>query len=71
MLKKPKIDVEYMDEGSFVNDKWITTRRWNGDEGSGGGDYGFGFNKGFSGMFKFQPSATGNYNIVKYKLYRY
>lgn len=69
--QKTKIDIEYMDEGSFVNGKWVTTRRLNGDEGTGGGDYGFGFNKGFSGMFKFQPSATGNYNIVKFKLYRY
>jgi hypothetical protein len=69
--QKPKIDIEYMDEGSFVNGKWITTRRLNGDEGTGGGDYGFGFNKGFSGMFRFQPSSAGNYNIVKFKLYRY
>ncbi len=69
--QKPKIDIEYMDEGSFVNGKWLTTRRLNGDEGTGGGDYGFGFNKGFSGMFRFPPSSAGNYNIVKYKLYRY
>jgi hypothetical protein len=69
--EKPKIDIEYMDEGTFVNGNWITTRRLNGDEGTGGGDYGFGFNKGYSGLFKFQPSATGNYNIVKFKLYRY
>ena len=60
-----------MDEDSFVNGKWITIKRLNGDEGTGGGDYGFGFNKGFSGMLKFQPSATGNYNIVKFKLYGY
>ena len=69
--QKTKIDIEYMDEGSFVNGKWVTIRRLNGDEGTGGGDYGFGFNKGFSGMLKFQPSATGNYNIVKFKLYKY
>ena len=69
--QKIKIDIEYMDEGSFVNGKWITSRRLNGDEGTGGGDYGFGFNKGFSGMFRFQPSSTGNYNIVKFKLYKY
>ena len=69
--KKPKIDIEYMDEGSFVNGHWVTTRRLNGDEGTGGGDYGFGFNKGYAALFRFQPSSTGNYNIVKYKLYRY
>jgi hypothetical protein len=27
------LDVEYFDEGTFVNDKWVTTRRLNGDEG--------------------------------------
>ena len=68
---KPKIDIAYMDDGSFVNGKWITTRRLNGDEGTGGGDYGFGFNKGYSALLRFQPSSNGNYNIVKFKLYRY
>jgi len=69
--QKTKIDIEYMDEGSFVNGKWITARRLNGDEGTGGGDYGFGFNKGYSALLRFPPSSTGNYNIVKFKLYRY
>lgn len=69
--KKPKIDIEYMDEGSFVNGKWITTRRLNGDEGTGGGDYGFGFNKGYIASVKFPPSPTGKYNILKFKLYMY
>jgi len=69
--QKPKIDIEYADEGSFINGKWIRTRRLNGDEGRGGGDYGFGFNKGYSGLFIFQPSPTGDYSIVKFKLYRY
>ncbi len=69
--RQPKIDVTYMDEGIFVNENWVTTRRLNGDEGTGGGDYGFGFNKGYSALFKFQPSPTGAYKIVKYKLYRY
>jgi hypothetical protein len=69
--QKPKIDIEYMDEGIFVNGKWITIRRLNGDEGTGGGDYGFGFNKGYSAPLRFPPSSTGNYNIVKFKIYRY
>jgi len=65
------LDVEYFDEGTFVNDKWVTTRRLNGDEGTGGGDYGFGFKIGNSASLKFQPSPTGNYSIVKFKMYRY
>ena len=69
--QKPKVDVEYLDEGSFVAGKWVRTRRLNGDEGRGGGDYGFGFNKGYAGLFIFQPSATGDYSIVKFKMYRY
>jgi hypothetical protein len=70
-LKKPKIDVAYMDDGSFINNKWVTTRRLNGDEGTGGGDYGFGYNKGNAALLRFKLSATGDYNIVKFKLYRY
>jgi hypothetical protein len=69
--QKPKIDIEYMDEGSFVSGKWVTTRRLNGDEGTGGGDYGFGFSKGYTASVKFQSSPTANYNILKFKLYRY
>ena len=69
--QKPKVDIEYSDEGSFINGKWVRTRRLNGDEGRGGGDYGFGFNKGYSGLFMFQPSATGDYSIIKFKMYRY
>jgi beta-galactosidase GanA len=65
------LDVEYMDEGTFVNGKWVTIRRLNGDEGTGGGDYGFGFKTGNSAFLKFQPSATGDYSIVKFKIYRY
>ena len=69
--KKPKVDVSYTDDGGFINGKWVTTRRLNGDEGTGGGDYGFGFNKGNSALFRFKLSATGDYNLVKYKIYRY
>jgi len=69
--QKPKVDIEYSDEGSFINGKWVRTRRLNGDESRGGGDYGFGFNKGNSGLFIFQPSATGDYSLMKFKMYRY
>lgn len=31
---KPFIDMEYMDEETYDNGKWITTRRLNGDEGT-------------------------------------
>jgi len=65
------IDVEYFDEGTFANGKWVTMRRLNGDEGTGGGDYGFGFKQGNYGMIRFQPSPTDNYSIVRFKMYRY
>jgi Domain of unknown function (DUF5597)/Glycosyl hydrolases family 35 len=65
------LDVEYLDEGTFVNDKWVTTRRLNGDEGTGGGDYGFGFKKGNFAALRFQPSLTGDYRIVRFKIYKY
>jgi hypothetical protein len=65
------IDVDYLDEGTFVNGKWVTTRRLNGDEGTGGGDYGFGFKQGNYGMIRFQTSPAGNYSIVRFKMYRY
>jgi hypothetical protein len=52
--QKPKVDVEYSDEGSFVNGKWVRTRRLNGDEGRGGGDYGFGLVQTKPGISRFQ-----------------
>jgi hypothetical protein len=33
-------DVDYLEEGTFVKDKWVALRRLNGDEGTGGGDSG-------------------------------
>ena len=65
------LDVEYLDEGTFVNGKWVTLRRLNGDEGTGGGDYGFGFKKGNYAYLKFEPSASGDYKILRFKIYRY
>jgi hypothetical protein len=70
--KKPHIDVEYMDEGIFVNGKWLTLRRLNGDEGTGGGDYGFGSgNPPESGTIRFQRQPNDAYSIIRFKMYRY
>jgi len=65
------LDVEYFDEGTFVNGKWVTTRRLNGDEGTGGGDYGFGFGNTSVASLRFQPQSSGDYSIVRFKIYRY
>lgn len=70
--KRPFIDVEYMDEGTFVNGKWLTSRRLNGDEGTGGGDYGFGSgNPPKSGTMRFQRQLDDAYSIVRFKMYKY
>jgi hypothetical protein len=68
---KPLLDVEYLDEGTFVNGKWVTTRRLNGDEGTGGGDYGFGFSNNKTAMMRFQKKANGDCSIIRFKIYRY
>ncbi len=69
---KPFFDVEYMDEGIFVNGKWLATRRLNGDEGTGGGDYGFGSGKPPKyGILRFQRQPDDNYSIIRFKMYRY
>jgi beta-galactosidase GanA len=70
--QKPFIDVEYMDEGTFVDGNWLTTRRLNGDEGTGGGDYGFGSGNPIkAGTLKFQKQPDDAYSIVRFKMYRY
>jgi beta-galactosidase GanA len=70
--KKPFIDMEYMDEGTFVNGKWVTIRRLNGDEGTGGGDYGFGTgNPVRSGSIRFQKQPDDSFCIVRLKMYNY
>ncbi|WP_293683645.1 DUF5597 domain-containing protein [Spirosoma sp. 48-14] len=65
------LDVDYLEEGTFVNGKWLTLRRLNGDEGTGGGDYGFGFKKGNQALLTFQRSPTNDYRIVRFKMYKY
>jgi hypothetical protein len=65
------LDVEYLEEGTFVNDQWVTTRRLNGDEGTGGGDYGFGFGNPRAATLRFPTSHDGDYIIVRFKIYKY
>ena len=70
--KKPQVDVDYLEEGSFVNDKWLVTRRLNGDEGTGGGSIGsFGLKNTKVGSLRFPKNARDEYSIVRIKFYRY
>lgn len=66
------VDVEYQEVGTYVNGEWITTRRLNGDEGSGSR----GIRNGLAqandvGTMRFQKNATGAYRIVRIKFYHY
>jgi hypothetical protein len=66
------LDIEYIEEGKFVNGKWQVIRRLNGDEGTGGGDYGFGYApQQPAATLRFQRQPDGSYSILKYKLYSY
>jgi len=66
------IDVEFMDEGTFIDGRWVTERRLNGDEGTGGGDYGFGTGRSLtSGRLNFQPQPGDSFSIIRFKMYRY
>jgi beta-galactosidase GanA len=70
--KKAQVDVEFLEEGSFVNDKWITTRRLNGDEGTGGGSIGsFALKNTKVGTLRFPKTARDEYSLVRIKFYRY
>jgi hypothetical protein len=70
--KKPNVDVDFMDEGTFVKGKWVTTRRLNGDEGTGGGSIGsFGLKNTQVGTLRFPKNATNEYSIVRIKFYKY
>ncbi|MBD0367610.1 MAG: DUF5597 domain-containing protein, partial [Flavisolibacter sp.] len=67
-----QIDVDFMEEGSFVNGKWVTTRRLNGDEGTGGGGIGVVAPKNTRvGALRFQKNPTDDYSIVRIKFFRY
>jgi hypothetical protein len=70
--QKSHVDVDFMEEGRFVNDKWEPTRRLNGDEGTGGGSIGsFGIKNTKVGTLRFQKNARDDYSIVKIKFYKY
>lgn len=70
--KKAQVDVDYLEEGSFVNDKWTTTRRLNGDEGTGGGSIGsFALKNTKVGNLRFPKNDRNEYSIVRIKFYRY
>ena len=69
--KKPNVDVVFMDEGIFVDGKWVTLRRLHGDEGTGGGDYGFGTGKPITaGTVRFSRQPGDAYSIIRFKMYR-
>ena len=70
-IKKSLLDVEFMDEGYFKEGKWITTRRLNGDEGTGGGDYGFGFMNNKNAYIKFQRQKGDKYSLLRFKISKY
>lgn len=65
------LDIEYCDEGSIVQGDWVRTRRLNGDESRAGGDFGFGFKNGNYALVVFEPSASGDCHIMKFRLYTY
>lgn len=70
--KRKFIDVEFMDEGTFIDGRWVTTRRLNGDEGTGGGDYGFGTGRSqTTGRLNFQPQPGDSFSIIRFRMYRY
>ena len=70
--KKPQVDVDYLEDGSFVDDKWVVSRRLNGDEGTGGGSIGsFAPKNTKVGTLRFPKKNGDEYSIVKIKFYRY
>ncbi|HEX8677749.1 MAG TPA: DUF5597 domain-containing protein [Segetibacter sp.] len=70
--KKSHLDVDFMDEVSFVNGKMVTGRRLNGDEGTGGGPIGsFAPKDTRVGTLRFPKNPNDDYNIVHIKFYSY
>jgi hypothetical protein len=71
-VNKPLYDVDFFEEGYFNNRKWVATRRLNGDEGTGGGDYGYGSGSNkMIPMIRLQLQKDNNYSLVRFKLSRY
>lgn len=70
--KKPYVDVDFIEEGTFIDDKWVVSRRLNGDEGTGGGSIGsFMIKNTKVGTLRFPKNAQGDYSLVRIKFYRY
>jgi Domain of unknown function (DUF5597) len=70
--RKQQVDVDFMEEGLFVYNKWVTTRRLNGDEATGGGDIGrFGNRNTKFGTLHFIKNTTDDFSILRIKFYRY
>ncbi len=70
--KKPQVDVDYLEEGTFVDGKWLVSRRLNGDEGTGGGSIGsFALKNTKVGTLRFPKNDKDEYGLVKIKFYRY
>jgi beta-galactosidase GanA len=70
--QQAQVDVDFMEEGTYVNGKWVVTRRLNGDEGTGGGGIGVVAPKNTRvGTLRFQKSPTDDYSIVHIKFFRY
>ena len=70
--QKPRIDIDLMEEGTYVNGKWVATRRLNGDEGTGGGSIGsFAIKDNRAGQLRFQKNLADGYSIVHIKFYAY
>lgn len=70
--QKPQLDLDFMDEGTFERGQWVTTRRLNGDEGTGGGSIGsFAVKDLKIGALRFQKDGSDAYRIVKIRFYRY
>ncbi|MCU7549775.1 DUF5597 domain-containing protein [Chitinophagaceae bacterium LB-8] len=68
----PLLDVELIEEGSFINGEWKATRRLNGDESfsSMGGDAGFGFkNDPTIATVVFPPSEE--FSVLRFKILKY
>lgn len=70
--QKPNMDVDFMEEGNFLNGEWVPIRRLNGDEGTGGGGIGaFAPKDSKVGKLRFQKNPNGEYSILRIRFYRY
>jgi len=68
----PLLDVELMEDGSFINGEWKATRRFNGDESfsSMGGDAGFGFKNDPTTATVVFPSPD-EFSVLRFRILKY